>query len=85
MLIVLFAFQFTSYVTILYIRRNGELFIMYSTLGPWSILSFPHHCLCTISLCGFAHLAEIWPLGVFHTAGLCGSLGDFLTALFWLF
>lgn len=59
MLIVLFAFQFTSYVTIPYIGRNGELFIMYSTLGPWSMLSFPHRCLCTISLCGIAHLAGI--------------------------
>lgn len=85
MLIVLFAFQFTSYVTILDISRNGELFIMYSTLGPWSVLLFPHRCLCTFSLCGVAHLAGFGPFGVFQTARLCGGLGDFFAALFWLF
>ena len=58
---------------------------MYSTSGPWSMLSFPHCCLRSFSLCGVAHLAEIEPFGVFQIAGLCGSLGDSFAALFWLF
>lgn len=36
------------------------------------MLSFPHRCLCTISLYGIAHLAEIGPLEYLTQLGFVG-------------